>query len=105
MFVSPVPNDLHLALEQEYPNHVGTEWFEMRWREQILVNVDGRQLPTFLPSLLIPEQFFVYQFAEDVSCQNMGFLNSGRLIAGDADAMVNLGSQLSTALAGEPDRN
>ena len=63
-----------------------------------------RSAAAILPlSLLISKQFFVNQFAEDVSRQDMGFLNSWSLIAGDADAMIHLVSQLSTALPGEPD--
>jgi hypothetical protein len=33
MFVPPVPNDLHLALEREYPSHVDTGNFEVRWKQ------------------------------------------------------------------------
>jgi hypothetical protein len=33
MFVPRVPDDLHHALEQEYPNHAETEWFEVRWKQ------------------------------------------------------------------------
>jgi hypothetical protein len=33
MFVPPVPNDLHLALEREYPSHAETENFEVRWKQ------------------------------------------------------------------------
>jgi len=32
MFVQPVPNDLHAALEREFPNHAETEWLEVRWK-------------------------------------------------------------------------
>ena len=32
MFVQPVPNDLHAALEREFPNHTDIEWFEVRWK-------------------------------------------------------------------------
>jgi hypothetical protein len=32
MFVQPVPNDLHSALEMEFPNHAETENFEVRWK-------------------------------------------------------------------------
>ena len=32
MLVEPVPNDLHAALEREFPNHAEIEWFEVRWK-------------------------------------------------------------------------
>lgn len=32
MFVQPVPEDLHGALEREFPNHAETENFEVRWK-------------------------------------------------------------------------
>jgi hypothetical protein len=31
MFVQPVPDDLHSALEREFPSHAETENFEVRW--------------------------------------------------------------------------
>jgi hypothetical protein len=32
MFVQPVPNDLHSALEQEFPNHAQIGLYEVRWK-------------------------------------------------------------------------
>jgi hypothetical protein len=55
--------------------------------------------------LLISKQFFVNQLAEDVPRQNVGFLNSWSLIAGDADAVVDLVTQFAATLSGESDRN
>jgi hypothetical protein len=32
MFVQPVADDLHAALEREFPSHAEIEWFEVRWK-------------------------------------------------------------------------
>jgi hypothetical protein len=32
MFVQPMPHDLHVALEREFPSHAEIEWFEVRWK-------------------------------------------------------------------------
>jgi hypothetical protein len=33
IFVPPVPNDLHSAVEREFPSHAETENFEVRWKQ------------------------------------------------------------------------
>jgi hypothetical protein len=33
MFVQPLPDDLHLALERDFPEHAQIESFEVRWKQ------------------------------------------------------------------------
>src|SRR6266436_8007379 len=53
---------------------------------------------------VVRKQFFVNKLAKNVSGQDMGFLNSRSLVAGDTNAVIHDIPQLPSGLPRKPDR-